>query len=537
MTGARATWALLGLLAGAPGIAAPPTGALDGNYDYHTRAGDTLIGLGRRLLVDPSRWHDLQVMNRVAQPRQMPRDTVLAIPYRWLRLTPDTAEVVALAGEARAAGQPLKVGEKLAEGSVVETGAGGSVTLAMADGSVVSVQKSSRLELDRLERIDGLGAHDVSFRLTAGRVETKVQPQRDVGRFEIHTPVAVTAVRGTRFRATYDTSDSDARTETLEGVVGVSANAALVPVAQGYGTRVEHGAAPGAPVLLPPAPTLEAVPAVNAAPDLDIRYLPVAGAARYRAQLSGDEQFYTLVRDELTSEAAVHLADLADGAYYLRVRSVDPAGLEGADVVHRFIQRRAPPPPVPQAPAEAANIPGRSTDFAWSEAPGGVHYAFELARDAAFAAPVHAEPALAEPRLTLGTLDPGTYYWRVAAINGDGARGPWSEPRAYHQRALAPQPEAVVAHDHARVSWAAMGAGAYQVEIAHDARFRHPVAQATVPGQAWESPLLQGGDYYVRVRPIDGDGYTGAPGAASRFHVPYPAWLKFAPLVLVVPFL
>ena len=511
--------------------------ALDGDYAYRTLAGDTLIGLCRRLLREPSRWQELQQLNHVERPRQMPLGTVLRIPYRWLRLTAESATVVAVAGDARAGGEPIGAGAHLTEGSVLDTGANGSVTLAMPDGSVVTMQKSSHLVLERLERIDGLAAHDASFRLTAGRLETHVQPQRDVGRFEIRTPVAVTAVRGTRFRATFDTSDADARTETLEGTVAVSARAAQVPVGSGFGTRVEHDSPPSAPVPLPPPPALANFSELNSAPDLVLEFAPVAGAARYRAQLAREQSFYSLVRDEEAAGPGLRIAGVEDGDYWLRVRSILPAGLEGPDAVYAVRERRAPAAPATLEPGVASNVPGRHVAFAWAPSPGAHHFAVQLARDAGFTDLVRDENEHAGARIDIDDIDPGTYYWRVAGVSAEGRAGPYSAPASFRQRGLAPQPAVTLSGRQAHVTWAGLGSDAYSVELAHDALFRYPIARATVVGDHWESPQLHSGDYYVRVSPRDTDGYVGAPGSAQAFHVPYPGWLRFAPLVLVAPFL
>ena len=119
------------------------SGASEAEFLYHAQNGDTLIGLGRRLLRDPLRWHDLQVRNHIATPRRIPLGTVIRIPYAWLRLSPETATVSSVAGVAVHDGKPLVSGETLAQGSRIETGVDGSVTLDLADGSVITFSFSA----------------------------------------------------------------------------------------------------------------------------------------------------------------------------------------------------------------------------------------------------------------------------------------------------------------------------------------------------------------------------------------------------------
>ena len=61
-------WLIAGLcLAGAGS-----TFADDDHLVYVARKGDTLIGLGKRLLADPQRWHEIQRLNRIEEPRRIP---------------------------------------------------------------------------------------------------------------------------------------------------------------------------------------------------------------------------------------------------------------------------------------------------------------------------------------------------------------------------------------------------------------------------------------------------------------------------------
>jgi hypothetical protein len=496
-------------------------------YPYHTRAGDTLIGLAQRVLVDPRRWPDLQALNHVERTRQIPTGSLLNIPYRWLRLSPEQAEVLRAAGDARINGAPLAGGARISAGAVIETGATGSATIAMPDGSVVTVQRDSRLEVGRLQRIDGLDAHDASFRLTAGRAETRVQPQHDVGRFEIRTPVAVSAVRGTRFRAAFDPADADARTETLEGVVGVGASGASVAVGAGFGTRVEKDAPPSAPLPLPPAPDLNGLPSRSASPDVEVAFAAVPAAARYRLQLADDEAFYTVLRDEILAGPGATLKGLADGHYWLKLRSITAQGLEGPDAVRDFTVRRAPAAPLPIAPPAGANVAGTGTALRFAAVPDAIAYEIDVARDESFTEPLRRRSL--KPELEADGLAPGVYFWRVAAENESGDRGAWSEPRRFTVRRPAPVAEVrTVRRESSTIGWQPTGAATYRVEIARDRDFARPVRAATVSEPAWNTGSLFGGRYYVRVRGIDSDGYETPPGPVAALDAPRSPWLGFA---------
>lgn len=117
--------------------------------------------------------------------------------------------VAALSGEATrvVAGQPqpLKVGDTVGEGAQLRTGAAGRVRLRCPDGSSLVVGDRSQLTLTRLQlgnpgATPGYadGARDVSLLLERGLLGQKVTPSAS-GKWEVRTPSAVTAVRGTEF--------------------------------------------------------------------------------------------------------------------------------------------------------------------------------------------------------------------------------------------------------------------------------------------------------------------------------------------------
>ncbi|MBV8123682.1 MAG: FecR domain-containing protein [Burkholderiaceae bacterium] len=106
-------------------------------------------------------------------------------------------EVLAVRGEAYAGQQALRLGQHLDVGTEVHTGADGRVRLRFVDGSVLVVADHSTLKIKRFELESG-GTRHASFLLDLGLIGQTVQPQAG-GSWEVRTPTAVTAVRGTEF--------------------------------------------------------------------------------------------------------------------------------------------------------------------------------------------------------------------------------------------------------------------------------------------------------------------------------------------------
>ena len=88
-----------------------------------------------------------------------------------------------------------------------------------------------------------------------------------------------------------------------------------------------------------------------------------------------------------------------------------------------------PLPPVAQLlPIHGAILEGTSAELTWYPVPGAVRYRVQLARDTTFAQTL-LNDTIADTRMNTGQLQAGEYWWRVQAIQADGAVAPWSRPQ------------------------------------------------------------------------------------------------------------
>jgi hypothetical protein len=312
-----------------------------------------------------------------------------------------------------------------------------------------------------------------------------------------------------------------------------------VPVPAGFGTRVEGDAPPLPPVPLLPPPDLGAAERTNASADLPLSWRPVPEAVAYRVQLAADADFHALAADIETAQPQASVAPGVDGTYWVRARSIDRFGIEGTDAVVRITQHVLPAAPAPAAPADAAKLSGPTVSFDWTPVPQAAHYALQVAPGADFAQPavVRADPAAAHADLAAPA--PGSYAWRVAAVNARGETGPWSAVRRFALRPAAPLPEVPqIQGREMRLRWEPLPAPRYRVQVAIEASFTHPLVDRITDSAAaiLRKPLP--GTYYVRVQGIDDDGSVGAFGPVRRFQVPVPRWLEIVlPAVVVIALL
>jgi hypothetical protein len=509
---------------------------------YTVQDGDNPWNLTERYLAGIKYWPRIQTLNRINDPQHIPPGTRLRIPVEWLRRVDAIAKVAAVHGQAEVRGKratrALAAGMQLRSGDVVQTGREANVTLEFADGSRVLVHAEAELHLNALGSFENTDYYDTQVRLTQGRMENLVAPLgKGPGRFEISTPAAVTAVRGTRYRVN---AASDAtRSEVLEGKVAVNTQTSGVDVAAGYGTVASAAAAPSAPVALLPAPDLTALPARVERVPVAFSVPALAGAVAYRFQLAADTRFDSPLFDGRADATRLRAGDLPDGHYFLRVRGIDAQGLEGLSADHPFDLDARPEPPLLTAPAPGAGVAEERPPMSWGESSTVTRYHLQVARDEQFTDLILDDASISASHATTAeALPPGIYYWRVASITDAEGQGPYSDTQQFRRLPPAPPLEApAVDKDNMSVRWRAGEPGqTFQFQLAGDESFADPVVDMHVDGAEAKFKRPKGGAYFMHVKTIDSDGTEGAYGTVQKIEVPSKAgarwWmLVFLPLI------
>lgn len=464
----------------------------------------------------------------------MPIGSVLRIPVRMLRPVSGRATVQSVQGTATLDGEVAAEGHTLGQGSQLETGEGGFVTIVLPDGSRITLQPESSLKILSLGKYRGLEGQDARFELDRGRVETSVAPQRGpAARYRIHTPTAVIGVRGTEFRVSTDVVEAVDRAEVTGGIVRVGADGREVSVPGGFGVVAAKGRPLAAPVALLAAPDVSAVPVRFERPVLRFEFPPLEAAREYRLQIAHDQAFAEPVAETRFSGTAVRLAGLEDGDYWMRLRGIDGAGLEGRNADFRIVLKARPEPPIILGPANNAKIRGGSVDVQWAEAPGAGAYRLELARDQSFSNPL-VRAVRQEGTGKRLDLAPGDYFLRLASIRGEGDQGPWGDALRVRMRPAPADPDPPKQADgRLQLSWPAEPGQRFEYQIARDRMFSDILVAESVAEPHASIPAPPPDAYYLRVRAIDPDGYVGPYTAPQRFVVaaPFPWWLGLVPLL------
>ncbi len=526
------------------GVAAP---SWANDYLYTVRPGDTLWDLSDKYMKrGVAATRRLQELNRVDDPEHLQPGSKLRFPIRWMKVQPApvtiklvSGESYALVGEAQDQ-RPLQAGQTLNVGDAVVTGPGGNVVLEFADGSRMILRGDSRVTFDTLSAYGDTGMADTRARLQRGRVDADAEPSRGPGsRYEIHTPAAASAVRGTNYRVSAEAAAAPVtRVEVLDGTVSVSAAGRARNVPQAFGVRAKQGNPPDPPRRLLPKPDTSALPPVLERLPVVFQWPALAGATAYRIQIGSGAGLDTLLVDQTVSDARVERLQLAqDGQYSLRVRGIDQAGLEGLDAVHGFVLNARPEPPASIHPTPEELLRDPRPELRWTTPEEAAGYRLQLADNPDFA------PTLVDSESTDRTsfrpaagLAPGTYYWRLATRDGSAELGPFGDAQSFTYQPPPPSPKSElpqVTQDAISVRWSAAEPGQrYRVQFARDSEFKELVVDEQVADPEYSLLAPAAGSYYLRVATVAADGYLGPFSTTQRIDIPYRHWWRTVLILL-----
>src|SRR5690606_24350595 len=397
-----------------------PPGDTSSVWTYSVRPGDTLGSIAQTYLDSRRSWHQLLHYNRLQSGSELQVGSVLRIPVDWPKQQPASAHVQQTQGTVRVRRarlsqfQPLKEGQTLEIGDEIQTGQG-SVSIRFADGSTLQLNENSTLIFNTLTRYGNSGMVDTRTRLLNGSLSTEVKRQQQGDRYEIATPSAVAAVRGTEFRLTTDARST--RAEVTDGVVQLRTDQQTISVAAGYGVSVS-GTQVTPPVALLAAPAPDQLPDKIDQLPWTLKWQPISGADHYVAELYQQPEG-TLVRNLKLSRASWTFEQLINGSYTLMLRAVDTTGFQGMDFKANLQIDIRSKPAHPISPADQETFEEGHPLFRWQLQQTGDLSRLEIARDPEFAQLVsqttftNSTQAAPAQRLT-----PGRYFWRVTTLAG-----------------------------------------------------------------------------------------------------------------------
>jgi hypothetical protein len=502
------------------------TGVYAEDWIYTVVEGDNLWNLSEQHLDKVTRFEQLRKLNNIENPKHLQPGTRIRVPLAWIRSNPVAAKIVSITGTAEiqrarsASTEPAKVGSLMQLGDQLMTTDNSSVAIEFADKSILSLHEKSIVHFDHLSAHGVTGMVDSRLNLLKGRMDTKVTPAVGPGsRFEIETPSAISAVRGTIYRALVMEEGDVSNIEVLRGKVAVSGANKQLLVNKGFGTQVVSGKPPIPPRELLPAPVFEPVPNTITEINWRLSWSKIAGASRYRVEVAASDDFETLLWQELTQHNRIAFPDLSDGNYAVRVRAIDTLGLEGMDQQVLMRLNAHPQPPIALKPVEAQVLRGQSPVLQWTAAEEASAYRLEIAADKNFSQSL-LDRTVTETQFDTTSLSAlGNYYWRLSSIANDGEVGPVGPARSYQIKAIPEKVDASLSAEEdglLMATWNVSSTGQhYQVQIANDKAFSDIIIDKTVKEPQFAFEPFKDTPRYLRVKSIEQDGYEGPWGATQ----------------------
>ncbi len=393
-----------------------------GVVTYRMKAGDTLIGIDNRFMSGANAVVTIARLNRISNPRRIPIGTVLRLPRRLLAWRNAGLVVRSFSGPVNINGAAPQIGAQLSEGAVIRTGANGFISFQSADGATIALPSNSHARLDRARIYRLRNLRDVEFRILGGRGTINAPTLRQEERFRTSTPVAVTAVRGTEYRVGFDAASSRSVTEVVEGTVSVEGTVLTESDPQltneGFGVAATSAGVAEPEALLPPA-EIASPGAIQTGETVAFTIALPTGAQATRTQIARDAGFLEVIAEQIGSSDVSEFVDIEDGRYFIRARGISDNGIEGLSETFSFRRKRLGAEAVVEASPLADGF-----RFAWlPQGEGITHFAFQLWREGAADVPLYDEIALPGSATVITGLEPGTYIWRVAAIQSDAEEG------------------------------------------------------------------------------------------------------------------
>ncbi|HKJ67022.1 MAG TPA: fibronectin type III domain-containing protein, partial [bacterium] len=240
----------------------------------------------------------------------------------------------------------------------------------------------------------------------------------------------------------------------------------------------------------------------------------------YRFELSGQQNFSSIVQDSVVSDTVHNIAGLNySSTYFWQVTPISPEFKVVRSATWQFVTI-VEPPAVAQLlfPPPAATEVATTVDLTWKPSERAESYDLQVATDSLFSRLIADTTDLDSTFYKLDNLSHSTtYYWRVRAANPGGASS-WSvahfstvpdAPEA--PRLISPAAESTNQPVSVALSWEAVeGVESYQLELASEPGFSDPVHSITgIEGTTYQiNNLAYESTYYWRVRAENSGGVS-----------------------------
>lgn len=496
------------------------------DWTYTLKTGESFHQVARELLKASASAGRLASYNRVEAPSSIGAGDEIRIPVAWLRQSPEPARVRGVNGHVRVrsagngAVRSLTEGQQILAGDTIITH-DGMATVELADGSTIRINPGSSVAFNRLTRYGRAGMTDTRMRLERGGVSNRIKPMIEEGaRFEIETPSAVAAVRGTTFSLQADRNGS--HLQVTEGRVAFGQPGNIREIPGGYGASVGPDGSGQMKVLrLPAAPKTNPMPdTVNSMP-AELSW-QASGARQYQVDIL-DQDSGEAVRSEQTSDTRLAVGGLANGHYRAQVASLSDEGISGMPADITFQVDLAARAAELLEPAPGAALDSDRPRFSWRYQGDSERARVEIAKDNSFTDLVaSSEWSRQESAVAGKSLKPGEYHWRVVTEAGGNSVATSNTRTLTINGTLAPVNviSANYIDRQVRIFWERnQDASGYLLQLSEDPSFEDVIKEATLDDTTAALRLIPGRRYFVRLRAVSEGPAAGQWGPGRELYV------------------
>jgi|WetSurSiteA1Bulk_404760.scaffolds.fasta_scaffold00133_14 hypothetical protein len=511
------------------------------SLDVTVTRGDYLITICELYLEDPGQWRKIARINRLKNPDFIYPGQVLILPAKFLKGVPIEGTVNYIRGDAKvqvkeaAEWRTLLLNDRIQEGSIVKTGKESAIAVEFESGDSWTQRSETVLGVTNARKKGDFFFHQLF--LQSGKAITNIKKATGrESRFEIDTPSAVCAARGTEFRTSVDT-DEVTRSEVLQGMIDVEAAHQLVTVREGEGTLVKKGEPPQVPKKLLPPPQIVNKQVIYKKMPFELAFHKIEGVVAYRTVIAKDREMREVLNEKVMKpDDGFSITQLEDGTYYLQTQSMDEEGLEGlSSVPVEVIVRVNPVPPYIQIPVDGREYRERTPLCKWLKVKDAVAYHLQIAEDKEFHTIVQDRIDIRDTEIKMEALEYREYYFRVSSIAGDRYEGAWSDTIRFTIVPPPPVPQMDkpdIEGKNIHIRWPDLGTGyTYHFQMSGEETFSSVLIDdhITKAGKTLQKPQKPG-IYYVRTSSIDSTGYEGSFSEPQSFEIKRGLFLEFLAL-------
>ena len=405
----------------------------------------------------------------------------------------------------------------------------GNVVIEFADSSTIRLEENSNLVFNKLSHFGKTGMVDTRLRLKRGSLTSDIPPLVKGSRYEIKTPSAVAAVRGTEFRL--HTTEKETRLEVLEGTVEFSGEHGKMMVDAGQGATISEGNSRIERITLPSPPRTQLANETIKELPAKVEWEKSKDARAYQVQLTEKDKNGKLLQSTTQQNNSLEIDQITNGEYALAVRSVNSDGYEGIDAVSKLSVNINAIPVQLVSPINDAVLDKATPSFAWSyplestknKSPKKPLSRLDIALDKDFAAIVTEHDFISATNLNLkDPLIPGRYFWRIANLTNNTELS-FSESRTFNIKgSLAPVQIVSVNYLDKQVGlfWSPVSyANGYILQISAEPGFSEVLKEEKLNKPRAHLMLNIGQTYYARVKGIGDELYSSSFGPVQKIFI------------------